>query len=69
MAVLANVGGWIADTLVSRDHAINWFLRSSLLPYTTQPRQDSCYGCTLHGMQSEFLGNWLSLDPSGKFQY
>ncbi|KAH9731914.1 Ascorbate transporter [Citrus sinensis] len=69
MAVFANMGGWIADTLVSKglsitavrkasintvaDHAIHWVFGTSLLSHTAEPCQDSCNGSAMHGMQSD----------------
>ncbi|GFZ05465.1 major facilitator superfamily protein [Actinidia rufa] len=53
MAVFANIGGWIADTLVSKDNAINWVLGAGLLPYTTEPCQDTSFSSPVHGMQPD----------------
>uniref|UniRef100_A0A2N9GKJ0 Major facilitator superfamily (MFS) profile domain-containing protein n=1 Tax=Fagus sylvatica TaxID=28930 RepID=A0A2N9GKJ0_FAGSY len=59
MAIFANIGGWIADTLVSRGlsittvhHAIDWVFGPGLLSYAAAPCEDTCYGCAMHGMQS-----------------
>ncbi|GFZ06837.1 major facilitator superfamily protein [Actinidia rufa] len=62
MAVFANIGGWIADTLVSKDNAINWVLGASLLPYTNEPCQDTCFSSAMHGMQQ-----WMSIEGSDAF--
>ncbi|KAK1365050.1 hypothetical protein POM88_040611 [Heracleum sosnowskyi] len=52
MAVFANIGGWIADTLISRDNAINMIFGTCFLSHAVKPCQDTCFSGTMHVAQS-----------------